>query len=183
MKIFLPPETLSVIKDIHIFIDTCLLIDIVNLKRKDREELVDKLTLFTQNGCFFVAIEPVAIEFFLGSTEQDLKVKKDYLNQLVTTIIPVRVIKQDVIEESLIEYGKYARGNISYTDLCLGAAVKQFPNSLVLTRNYKDFPLTIFECEAVFTVHLNKEARTYCFYGYKKPKEEKDDKKNNLVPF
>jgi len=174
MKIFLPQETLTAIRaNTHIFIDTCILLDIAALRKRGRNEFLDKLALFTQKGCVFVTVEPIAVEFYLGSTKQDLEIKKDYFNQLVTTTIPTRVLKQNIIEDLIVEYGKYARKNVHYVDLHLGAAAKQFPSSLILTRNYSDFPLKIFDCQAVFTVHLNKEARTYCFYSYNQNRKTK----------
>jgi len=186
MKIFLPRSTLSVIKqNTHIFIDTCILLDFASF-RKGRPEFLENLLLFTKKGGVFVTIAPVAVEFFLGSTIQDLRVKKEYFNRLVETVIPIRIIREEIIEQLIIEYGRYAKGNVSYVDLCLGAAVKQFPNSLVLTRNYNDFPLKIFDCKAVFTVHLNREVRTYCFYDYRglsKKKKKKIKGKKNNIPF
>lgn len=186
MKVFLPQDTLSVIKqNTHIFIDTCILLDFANFK-KGKPEFLEKLLLFTKKGGVFVTIAPVAVEFFLGSTIQDLRIKKEYFNRLVKTTLPIRIIKKEIIEQLIIEYGRYARGNVSYTDLCLGAAVKQFSNSLVLTRNYNDFPLKIFDCKAVFTVHLNREVRAYCFYGYKglnKKKKKATRRKKNKIPF
>lgn len=186
MKIFLPQDTLSVIKqNTHIFIDTCILLDFASFK-KDKAEFLEKLSLFTKKGGVFVTIIPVAVEFLLGSTVEDLEVKKKYLNRLIEVILPIRSIKEEIIQQLIVEYGRYARGNVSYVDLCLGAAVKQFPNSLVLTRNHKDFPLKIFDCKAVFVVHLNREARTYCFYGYRgliKKKKKKTERKKNNIPF
>ena len=182
MKIFLPEEALSIVKDSHIFVDTCVLLDFVSFKKEDRVEFEDRLSQFTKRGSIFVTIEPVAVEFYLGSSQQDLKIKKSYLNQLIKVILPVRVINKENIEGLIVEYGRYARGNISYVDLCLGASTRQFPNSVALTRNHKDFPLKIFDCKAVFVVHLNKEARTYCFYSYRKAKKRKI-KKNPKVPF
>lgn len=187
MKIFLPQETLSVIKqNTHIFIDTCILLDFASFKKEAREEFFKKLFLFTKKGGVFVTITPVAVEFLLGSTIQDLRVKKEYLDLLIETTLPIRSIKEEIIEQLIIEYGRYAKGNVSYADLCLGAAVKQFSNSLVLTRNHKDFPLKIFDCKGVFTVHLNKEARTYCFYSYRgmiKEKNKKIREEKNNIPF
>ncbi|MBL7150940.1 hypothetical protein ISS86_03345 [Candidatus Microgenomates bacterium] len=184
MQIFLPQETFLAIKNTHIFIDTCILLDFANFKKKQgKAEFLNKLTLFTKNGCVFVTIMPVAVEFFLGSTQQDLKIKKRYFNQLIKTTLPVKIIKEKTIEDLILEYGRYARGNVSYVDLCLGAAIRQFPGSLLLTRNYKDFPLKIFDCRGVFTVHLNKEVRTYCFYEYRKRDKEKKAKKKGSVPF
>ena len=74
MKIFFPRSTLSVIKqNTHIFIDTCILLDFASF-RKGRPEFLEKLLLFTKKGGVFVTIAPIAVEFFLGSTIQDLRV-------------------------------------------------------------------------------------------------------------
>jgi len=183
MKIILPKETLSVIKDIHIFVDTCILFDFATLKDKEDKVLfIENISSFIDNGCFFVTLEPIAVEFFLGSTRQDIKDKKKYFGQLIKTTLPVRILEKEVINDLIVEYGRYARSNVSYADLCLGASAKQFPKSVVLTRNYKDFPLNIFDCQGIFTMHLNVETRSYCFYSYKKKKAKKKAKKN-VAPF
>jgi len=166
MKIFFSQETLSVLERTHIFVDTCVLLDFACLKRTERDKFIDTLRKFKEKDGVFVTIMPVATEFYLGSTQKDLEIKEKYINQILTDILPVRLLKEEFMRELIRDYGRYAKGNISYTDLCLATAVRQFPKSFVLTRNYKDFPLNIFDCGAVFTLHLNKEVRTYCFYSY-----------------
>lgn len=186
MKIFLSEEALSAIKDSHIFVDTCVLLDFATLKGKDQVEFGNKLFLFTKKGSLFVTIEPVVFEFYLGSSKSDLKIKKSYVGQLIKTVLPVRILNKENTEGLILQYGRYARKNVSYTDLCLAAAVKQFSDSLVLTRNYKDFPLKIFDCRALFTIHFNKDIRTYCFYGYRRSaskKKRKAIKNKNNIPF
>ena len=186
MKIFLSEEALSLVKNNHIFVDTCVFLDLASLRKGDRGEFENKLLQFTKRGSIFVTVEPVAVEFYLGSSQSDLKIKKSYINQLIESTLPVRVLNKSKMDSLILEYGRNARGNVSYADLCLGAAIKQFPNSLVLTRNHRDFPLKIFDSKAVFTVHLNIEARTYCFYGYrgmiKKHKKKRETKKAD-IPF
>jgi len=186
MKIFLSEEALSLVKNNHIFVDTCVFLDLASLKKDDRDEFENKLLQFTKQGSIFVTVEPVVVEFYLGSSQADLKIKKSYINHLIESTLPVRVLNKIVLDSLIVEYGRYARGNVSYTDLCLGAAVKQFPNSLVLTRNYKDFPLKIFDCRAVFTLHLNRETRAYCFYSYRgliKKKRAKIREEKDNIPF
>lgn len=182
MKIFLQ-EALSIIKNYYIFIDTCVFLDIAVLDKSVRDDFINGLFRFKEEMCAFVTVEPVAWEFFLGSTPKDLEIKKEYFNKLITTIIPTRSLKEETIENLIIEYGRDAMGTLSYTDLCLGTAIKQYPKSLLLTRNYKDFPARIFNCLAVFTISLYKEVRTYGFYEYKGGKISKKDSIENEVPF
>jgi len=183
MKIFLPQETLSAIKfNSHIFIDTCFFIDFAFLPKKERENLIKKWRLITKKGGVFVTIEPVVIEFLLGSSMTDLKIKRDYINQLIETAIPVTALQKNIIESLIKEYGIYARGNVSYTDLCLASAIKQYPNTFLLTRNYKDFPLKIFSSRGLLAIHLNKTVRTYCLYSYGEEKVKKKDNRDK-IPF
>ncbi len=167
MRIFTSADLYSVIKERHLFIDTCLLLDVAHLNKRERGQLWSILTSFKKVGGVFVTLVPIATEFFLGSNIEDLKIKRDYFNALIEAILPVRTISQEVFDQLIIEYGNYAKGKVSYPDLCLAAAAKQFRTSLLVTRNHKDFPLKIFDCLGVLVIHLNNEARCYGFYQYK----------------
>ena len=183
MKIFLPTETLSVVKEKYVFVDTCVFLDFAYLNQKGKEAFMDGLNLLTKENCVFMVIEPVAIEFFIGSNEEDLKLKKEYLEKMnIQPILSSKVLNIEKREELLLEYGNSARGNLSYVDLCLGTAVKQFSKSLVMTRNYKDFSERIFECTALFSICLDKDIKTYGFYQYGR-KVEKSQKKDEEIPF
>lgn len=183
MEIFLSKETLLAGKERLIFVDTCILLDFAVLKKDDRENLFEVFKRFIDNSSVFITIEPVVNEFLLGTrSKEDLLVKKKYLDRLVETVIPIRTIPPSLIEELILEYGIYARGTVSYTDLCLGAAIKHYQGTYLLTRNYKDFPLKIFNCQGIFTLHFNNDLRTYCFYMYGK-KTVKKRRKNLDAPF
>jgi len=184
MKIFLPQETISAVKKKYIFVDTCLLLDWANFHKKEKSLFSDSLNQLIINDCALVTVEPVIVEFFLGSNKESLKIKKAFLESLKITIIPIRSVEYK-IEDLVLEYGEKARGKLSYVDICLGAAIKQFSNkSLVLTRNYKDFPERIFDCSAIFSISLSQEIRTYCFYSYDQNKAIKTIKINDeKIPF
>jgi hypothetical protein len=182
-KIFLPQETLSAIKfNSHIFVDTCFFLDFAFLSKRDKEDLLKNWALIIKGGGVFVTIEPVVIEFLLGSSTADLKIKRDYISQLIETVIPVTALQKNIIESLIKEYGVYARGNVSYVDLCLASAIRQYPNTFLLTRNHSDFPLKIFSSQGLFAIHLNKAIRTYCLYAYGKEKPKKKDNKDE-IPF
>ena len=105
MKIFLPGETLSAIKRVHIFVDTCILLDFASFtNRNDKLEFLNKLALFKRNGCVFVTIDPAAVEYFLGSTLQDLSIKKEYFNQLIKVSLSIQTLNKEIIESLIIEY-------------------------------------------------------------------------------
>lgn len=183
MKIFLPQETLSVVKSHYVFLDTCILLDFAVLKPKDKEKFIDKLNLLIQEDCELITINLVVIEFLIGSSVQDIKTKRKYLGLLTKIIIPERGIKPENIESLIAEYGENARGSLSCTDLHLGAAIKQFPNSLVLTRNYKDFPAKIFSCLGVLSLSLEKDVRTYSFYEYERGNPPEIVSQSQEIPF
>lgn len=181
MRIFLPQDTLGVIDKQYIFVDTSFLIDFAFLQRRDRNSFFDSWEEIKMRAALLTTF-PVATEFLLGSSEKDLIKKKEYLAELVGTVINSRLIQPETIEEIIIEYGRYAQGKLSYVDLSLGAAVKQFDNSLVLTRNYEDFPLKIFDCQAIFGFHLNKSLRMYGFYSYKGLGSSKENNEDRIRP-
>lgn len=182
-KIFLPRETLSAIKfNSHVFVDTCFFLDFAFLSKKDKIKLLKEWSLIIKKGGVFVTIEPVVIEFLLGSSVVDLKIKRDYISQLIETVIPITALQKDIIESLIKEYGAYARGNVSYVDLCLASAIKQYPNTFLLTRNHSDFPLRMFSSRGIFAIHLNKGIRTYCLYSYEKEEVEKKDDEAK-IPF
>ena len=183
MDIFLPQEALSVIKECHVFIDTCFLLDFASLKKtKDKSKLIDLLNNFRNLSVSFITLSPVALEFYLGSTSQDLLIKEKYLTSIIDEVLPVRALKEEVTKKLIMQYGRYAKGKVSYVDLCLATALKQFPKTFLLTRNYKDFPLKIFGCEAYFILQFNNDLRTYCFYsGEKVIKKQKI--KEEFPPF
>lgn len=173
MKIFFPQEILPVVKNKHIFFDTCVLLDIAFLKKEDRLQMYNNLDLLLANNCDFGSVYPVYAEFSISYKESDWIKKKSFFEKLIEFTIPVRSIDTDVFDELMINYTKYSRKTIpSFTDLCLAAAVRKFSNSLILTRDHSDFPLSIFNCVGIFTIHHYREVRPYGFYEYGLPKKK-----------
>lgn len=172
MKVFASTNLSELITKKHVFVDTCLLFDLCIIKNENfkRKAIADLLS----KDIVLVTTSPVKTEFLLGSDYSDLVKKQKYLASLIKAEIPVRVV-EDKFGPLIEQYGKYARGEVSYVDLSLGAAVKHFLNTLLVTRNYNDFPLKIFDCVGIWALHLEKEIRTYCFYSDKTQKKDVSD--------
>lgn len=182
MKVFFPQEALLATKNKYIFFDNCVLLDIGILRENDRKEIFDKLDLLLANGCVFGSVYPIYSEFCISFKESDLLKKKAFFEKIIEFTIPIRAIKTDIFDELIVEYSKYSRKTKpSFADLCLAAAIKQFPQSLLLTRNHSDFPLSLFNCLGAFLIHHDKEIRAYGFYEYGPFKRGK--KKEEEPPF
>lgn len=183
MKIFLPHDTLLVVKEKYIIVDTCLFLEFAFLTKEEKSLFIDGLNLLRGVGCSLLTIEPVETEFYIGSNIQDLEVKKEYLKLMkIETVYPQRLLDAEAKEKLLVEYGDMVKGSLSYVDFCLGIAAKQFPKSLILTRNYKDFPGRVFQCVALFSISLDKNIKTYGFYQYGKT-EYQNTAKLEVTPF
>lgn len=121
-------------------------------------------------GCEIVSIKTVKTEFLLGSQDINAyKIKEEYYNSLISSTLDLRGISNEKAMDLITEYGSKIKKNIGYVDFSLGLFLKNYGDKcLVLTRNYIDFPGTMFNCEGIFSMVMDKTIRTYGFYGYGK---------------
>lgn len=176
LQTFLPQETRTSISKKYIFLDTCIFLDLATLKNKtDRQIFINLLRDIREAQSILLTIKPVAFEFYLGSGREELEVKRQYVTEVPDQVIDIRTFQSEIDEELIIQYGSYAKGNVSFVDFCLGAAAKKFAKSLVMTRNYKDFPRKIFECIGTTTILQSTNALTYCFYAYRGREAQQED--------
>lgn len=71
------------------------------------------------------------------------------------------------VEEIIVAYKNKIEG-VSVADIYLAALLKRVPTLTLLTRNHKDFPLTLFSRRDIMHFELNNAVLTYATYSYGK---------------
>lgn len=165
MKISLPEEFLSAIKNKHVILDTNVFIDAFS-HLKEFANFFNQLKSEEQQTTL-VTTEHVLIEFLKGSsTETRLSEKKDFLEKAIDAYLPYTPDLLKYIFELLKIY-KIDSKDISLTDLYLGGLlVKYRKNIFLLTKDLTDFPTYIFNRATYVTLLEAKTIRNYGVYNF-----------------
>lgn len=165
MKISLPEEFLSTIKNKHIILDTNVFIDGFN-HPKEFGNLFNKLK-DEQQKATLVTTEHVLIEFLKGSnTEARINEKKDFLERVIDTYLPYAKDLSDFIIDLLKLY-KIDSKDLSLTDLYLGALLVKYRGHIcLLTKDLTDFPTHIFNRVTYATLLEANTIRNYGVYNF-----------------
>lgn len=133
-----------------------------------------------------VTIDPVIAEFTSGAESKTrLKEKIDFVNGIITFQLP---ITPDVITKNIplliAKYGPKGKG-VSHVDYLLaGMLVKHANDLLLLTKNAKDFPTSIFDLCSHFVISIDRSLQTYGVYQvHSEGKTEEQEKEIIKVPF
>ena len=116
----------------------------------------------------------VALEVVKGvRSPEEFEKKTAFVNRILKGfLLPVTKDTTEIVLSEVIKlYG--IQGSAHITDLHLAASAIQYKDStgvLILTRDYKDFPTTIFDLMGTIPVECKPEA---CIYGLYKYSEEK----------
>ncbi len=156
----------TVTKNKYIFLDTCFFLDFVK-RGEEFDNFHKKLLPFVAD---FLTTKTVELEFLKGSQDEiAIKAKGEFLQKICPTRIQITGdgFRSSDFKKLILRFKDWGK-RLSYTDLSLAACLQKWPKkAMLLTSNFKDFPLKIFSCEAVFTLHENANVKTYCLYQLK----------------
>lgn len=163
MKIELPVDFLSIIRDKHVLLDTNIFIDAFSYPT-EFANFFDKLK---GDGCnaTLVTLDVVLLEFLKGSAvESKLIAKKEFINNIVEVYLPITHDYTSLAEDLLKVY-KIEGKDLSITDLFLGSTLYKYKNSIcLLTRDLSDFPANIFKRISFFNLLKRRTIQTYGAY-------------------
>lgn len=165
MKIVLPEDFFSILKNHHLLLDTNVFID-TSINTQEFEQFFNQLRL---NNITIVTIDAVIIEFLKGAAD---KQKLDAKLALVNEIIESRLPTTDGIFKNvqmLLNLYKAEGKGVSVVDLLLGGILVQYPQNLfLLTKNTTDFPTNIFNLATYLNLLHRKAIQSYGVYNYLK---------------
>lgn len=182
IQIIYAPKFFNYLKDKHLLLDTSVFIDTLSHEK----EFIDFFDKCKKNNTFLVTIDPVKIEFNRGAENQSrLKVKRQLINSIVDYCLPIHASVYDQHIPFLVE--KYREGGktVSLTDFFLGSLLIQHQKDLcLLTKNPKDFPLSIFQLKSYVILKMNRALQVYAVLIFKNVKKDsKKDKNFDKIPF
>lgn len=136
----------------------------------------DFLDVREKMNMHIMTIFPVAIEFFKGSNLPSVyKTKQKFFSNLVETTLPVH--NSDILEnaEKLLKVYRERGKGVSVADFYLAAVLMKYKtsNTYLLTRNFKDFPASIFKREKVFIFETEYDLLTFVLYKFSENGYEK----------
>jgi hypothetical protein len=153
-------DLLKELKDSNIFIDTNVLIGALFLK-----DLRDFLYDLKRNGCAFLSIPAVAVEFYRGSkrlseniivkdsSPTGYKRRADFYNKIVDTTFQIDQYLDKM--EDFIVVAHNTSSNMEFPDITLSACLYHI----------KHFSSSIFKREFVLTPESGKDIMNYCIYS------------------
>jgi len=164
MKIVIPQDLFSAIKNKHLLLDTNVFID-TSVHFNDFFNFISKLK---GQNITLVTIDLVKIEFLKGApTIQKYKEKNELIEKIIDYTIPITSDINNNVFESIKKYELYGKA-LSETDLFLGACLMKYKKDLfLLTRDTTDFPLNIFELVSVVNMIYTKGIHSYGVYKAK----------------
>jgi predicted nucleic acid-binding protein len=165
-------DLLKELKDSNIFIDTNVLIGALFLK-----DLRDFLYDLKRNGCAFLSIPAVAVEFYRGSkrlseniivkdsSPTGYKRRADFYNKIVDTTFQIDQYLDKM--EDFIVVAHNTSSNMEFPDITLSACLYHFKHikPYLMTSNIKHFSSSIFKREFVLTPESGKDIMNYCIYS------------------
>lgn len=134
----------------YLFLDTSSLIAIISYFK----EFSDCLTTLKRNGRALVTIPSVAFEFSRTNNIANYNTRARFLKEFVS-IYPIEKHLQNFTP--LIPVLHKTNGRLSYPDFLLYCCLYQFPPSVLLTENHKDFTPTLLDRELTLTIDREDE--------------------------
>lgn len=156
----------------HLLVDTNFLIDVY----KNPTVFEEILSFFLEEKIVLATIFPVVAEFLRGiSILKDYRKKKEYLDSIIQITLPIGPKIQEDILRGIIPAYREKGGLLSITDFLLAGVLMYYKNSplILLTRNHRDFPTTIFDRIDVLPVEYEYEIQTFGFYRFSDSKFKK----------
>lgn len=150
----------------HILLDTNVFIDAYD-KPTSFSNIFD---LLKQNNNVLFTINSVLLEFLKGSRSvEEFNKKKQFIVSIIDNDIFTLTKNVEDLALKLSLALLSSGGNTAPTDLYLGAMLNNFKASgkvLVMSKNHKDFPTTIFERVALINIENEKDIQIFAFYRF-----------------
>lgn len=167
MKLTHPPDIVTKLKDCHLILDTNVLIHAVN-----NDAFYKLLVELKNKGCDLLTIHSVVFEFARGAKSIDeLNWYIDYVNNLGigTYSDAAKEVVNDkaflVLLQKACREGKKGTG---YTDFLLMMLLHKFSHlkdkCFLMTSNYKDIPINIFDREDLIALEYEDGIQTQALY-------------------
>lgn len=163
MKVVLPEDFLSILKNHHLLLDTSVFID-TSINNPEFEQFFNQLR---RNNITIVTIDAAVAEFLKGAPDkQKSDAKLALVDEIVETYLPVTKDIFDNIYMLIDLYREEGKG-VSIVDLLLGGMLVQYqPNLFLLTKNTTDFPTNIFNLVTHLNLLHRKTIQSYGVYSY-----------------
>lgn len=160
------------VKNKHILVDTCFLIDSSRSVKEGEHIFDDLISILKANGNKLVSTFVVQLEFYKGSDLiSDYLDKKKHYDSIIDYTLPTTPEEiKNAIKMTLIYRGF---GNkVSSTDFILASTIKNYKKEIfLLTNDHDDFPVRIFDRYA--SIPLAKDHGSVITYGLFQYSEQK----------
>lgn len=168
-RVIYQDDVLGKLSDATLLLDSTAFIDAFR-----SSIFADFLTELSDSGCAFMTIPSVLYEFKRGAKDiKQINKYNEFITELKVGIIPkVETLAQEPdnqIFTSIYNFeaynGRKEKGP-SYTDslLCLSLYIYRHTDIYLLTTNYKDVPLSLFDRENIIAFDTGNDVRTAAFY-------------------
>jgi hypothetical protein len=165
MKLVHPTDLVPRLRSRHLIVDTNVFLHAV--ENADFYELLLKLK---RSGCAMMTIPSVVFEFARGAkTVEEYNWYVDYINNLgvmVYKTVEDRIAADKAFSVLLQTECKKAGNKPSYTDFLLLMLLHKFSHSdiYLMTSNYKDIPMNIFDREDLLVLEYDGGIQTQALY-------------------
>jgi hypothetical protein len=167
MKLLTPANLVFKLHNCHLIIDTNVLLHAV-----DNEEFYDFLLNLKSGGCAMMTIPSVIFEFARGAKSvKEYNWYVDYVNNLgvgVYKFVEDRIAQDKAFSVLLQTECKKHNHKPSYTDFLLLLLLHKFSHSedniFLMTSNYRDIPLSIFDREELMALEYGDSIQTQGIY-------------------
>ncbi|MBI3619989.1 hypothetical protein HY214_02485 [Candidatus Roizmanbacteria bacterium] len=113
-----------------------------------------------------VTIKPVVIEFTSGSADKErARVKREYLDKIVESLLPITEEIYDKAISLVVEYG-LAGKDLGVTNFLLGSLLQKYSGNLLLfSRNTNDFLTNLFSVKTIVNMIHKRAIWSYGLYS------------------
>lgn len=167
MKLILANDLVSKLKNCHLILDTNVFLHAI-----DNNEFYDFLADLHEGGCGLFTIPSVVFEFARGAkTIEEFNWYVDFINTLGVGVykdVENHIMGDKAFSVLLKSQTKDGRKGISYTDFLLLMLLHKFHHLhdkiYLMTSNYNDVPLTIFEREDIIALEFRDGVQSQALY-------------------
>lgn len=143
-------EKLSTYKLGYLFLDTSSLIAIISYFK----DFSHSLSTLKENGRILVTIPSVAFEFSRTDNIESYNTRAKFIKEFISIYPIERHLNKFT---PLIPVLHKTHGGLSYPDFLLYCCLYNFPSSVLLIENHKDFTPTLLDRELTLTIDREEE--------------------------
>lgn len=165
MKLVHPIDLVSKLHSYHLILDTNVFLHAV-----ENPEFYALLLELKRGGCAFMTITSVVFEFSRGAkTVEEYNWYVDYINNLgviVYKTVEDRIAADKAFSVLLQTECKKTGNKPSYTDFLLLLLLHKYSHSNIylMTSNYKDIPMNVFDREDILALEYDGGIQTQALY-------------------